>query len=121
VVPDRMPRVLDNKQTLPSGSEEGPASRTIEEIDTVCFVGAGTMGCSNALVAAVAGYDVELYDISAETLKQVPQRLKEFGTFLVGAGFCSTSTLMGAFGRISVGSDLEKATANADLVSESVF
>jgi 3-hydroxybutyryl-CoA dehydrogenase len=120
-VPDRLPRVLDNKETLPSGSEEDPASRTIEEIETVCFVGAGTMGCSNALVAAVSGYTVELYDISEETLKQVPQRFKEFGSFLVGAGYCTTSALMASFGRISVGSDLEKATANADLVSESVF
>lgn len=120
-LPERMPRVLDNKQTLPSSSDEDPASRTIEEIETVCFVGAGTMGCSNALVAAVSGYQVELYDISEETLKQVPQRFKEFGSFLVGAGFCTTSALMASFGRISVGSDLEKATANADLVSESVF
>jgi len=120
-VPDRLPRVLDDMETLPSSGEVDPVSRTIEEIETVCFVGAGTMGCSNALVAAVSGYKVELYDISEETLKQVPQRFKEFGSFLVGAGYCTTSALMAAFGRISVGSDLEKATANADLVSESVF
>jgi 3-hydroxybutyryl-CoA dehydrogenase len=112
---------LDKKETLPVGKDEDPSQRTIEEIQTVCFVGAGTMGCSNALVAAVSGYTVELYDISEETLKQVPQRFKEFGSFLVGAGFCTTSALMASFKRISVGSDLEKATANADLVSESVF
>jgi len=119
-VPERLPRVLDDKQTLPSSSDEEPATRTIEEIQTVCFVGAGTMGCSNALVAAVSGYNVELYDISGETLKQVPQRFKEIGSFLVGAGYCTTSALMASFARISVGADLEKATANADLVSESV-
>jgi hypothetical protein len=74
MVPERLPRVLDKKETLPTEIEEDPTSGTIEEIGTVCFVGAGTMGCSNALVAAVSGYNVELYDISAETLKQVPQR-----------------------------------------------
>jgi 3-hydroxybutyryl-CoA dehydrogenase len=79
------------------------------------------MGCSNALVAAVSGYNVELYDVSKETLKQVPERFKEFGSFLVGAGYCTTSALMASFARISVGADLGKATANADLVSESVF
>jgi len=120
-VPDRMPRVLDKKETLPANQPKETEIKTIEEIETVCFVGAGTMGCSNALVAAIAGYKVELYDISAETLKLVPKRFKEFAGFLVGVGFCKPAALKGAFERISVGSDLKKATANADLVSESVF
>lgn len=119
-VPERMPRVLDNEQTLPVNSAEETEPKTIEEIKTVCFVGAGTMGCINSLVAAISGYQVELYDISDETLKQVEQRFKEFGPFLVGAGYCTTAELMAGFQRISVGSDLEKAVANADLVSESV-
>jgi len=120
-VPDRMPRVLDKKQTLPSNKRDEPAVETIEEIKTVCFIGAGTMGCSNALVAATCGYQVELYDISEENLKQVEQRFKEFAPFLVGAGYCTPAALRPAFQRISVGSDLEKATKNADLVSESVY
>jgi 3-hydroxyacyl-CoA dehydrogenase/acetoacetate decarboxylase len=119
-VPERLPRVLDKKETLPANDAAEPASKTIEEIETVCFVGAGTMGCINALVAAISGYQVELYDISEEILKQVEQRFKEFGPFLVSAGYCTTAELMAAFPRISVGYDLEKAVANADLVSESV-
>jgi len=120
-VPDRMPRVLDKKETLPGNIAEETASKTIEEIKTVCFVGAGTMGCSNALVAAISGYNVELYDISKETLKQVPKRFKEFAPFLIGGGYCTPAQLGAAFPRISAGTDLAKATANADLVSESVF
>ena len=120
-VPDRLPRVLDKKETLPVSKPMKPETRTIEEIETVCFIGAGTMGCSNALVAAVSGYKVELFDVSAETLGQVPQRFKEFATFLVGAGYCTGSAVKAAFDRISVGADLAKATADADLVSESVF
>jgi 3-hydroxybutyryl-CoA dehydrogenase len=120
-VPDRMPRVLDKKQTLPASATEEAALNPIDEIKTVCFVGAGTMGCVNSLVAAISGYNVELYDISEDTLKQVPQRYKEFGPFLVGGGYCTAAALGAAFERISVGSDLEKATADADLVSESVF
>jgi 3-hydroxybutyryl-CoA dehydrogenase len=120
-VPDRMPRVLDKKETLPANQPKETEIQTIEEIDTVCFIGAGTMGCSNALVAAVSGYQVELFDISAETLKQVPKRFKEFATFLVGAGYCSATAVKAAFDRISVGADLAKATANADLVSESAY
>ena len=30
----------------------------IAEINKVCFVGAGTMGCANAVVAGLAGYKV---------------------------------------------------------------
>ena len=120
-LPDRFPRVLDKKETLPANKPKETEIKTIEEIQTVCFIGAGTMGCSNALVAAISGYKVELFDISPENLKQVPKRFKEFATFLVGAGYCSPDALKAAFGRISVGADLEKATANADLVSESAF
>ena len=120
-VPDRLPRVLDKKETLPANKPAEAVVKTIDEIKTVCFVGAGTMGCVNALVAAISGYQVELYDISKETLKRVPQRFKEFSAFLVGAGYCKPTALQAAFKRISVGLDLEKATANADLVSESVF
>jgi 3-hydroxyacyl-CoA dehydrogenase len=120
-LPERMPRVLDKVETLPANGPEETAAKTIEEIETVCFVGAGTMGCINSLVAAISGYRVELYDISEETLKQVENRYKEFGPFLVGAGYCSPAALGAAFQRISVGSNLEKAVANADLVSESVF
>jgi 3-hydroxyacyl-CoA dehydrogenase len=35
----------------------------IVEINKVCFVGAGTMGCANAVVAGLAGYKVVIYDI----------------------------------------------------------
>ena len=120
-LPERMPRVLDKKETLPANSKVESAPKTIEEIKTVCFVGAGTMGCINSLVAAISGYSVELYDISEASLKQVRQRYKEFGPFLVGGGYCTAAAFSDGLKRISVGSDLEKATAKADLVSESVF
>jgi 3-hydroxyacyl-CoA dehydrogenase len=120
-VPERMPRVLDKKETLPSEVAAHAVSRTIEEINTVCFVGAGTMGCLNALVAAICGYSVELYDISEETLKKIPRRFKEFAPLLIGGGYCTPTQLSAAFKRVEAGTDLAKATANADLVSESVF
>jgi len=46
----------------------------IEEIKTVCFVGAGTMGCVNSLVSAISGYNTVLYDVAADNLNQVPER-----------------------------------------------
>jgi len=93
----------------------------IEEIKTVCFVGAGTMGCVNSLVSAISGYNTVLYDVAADNLNQVPERHQEIATFLVGSGYCAPETVPDALKRITLSTDLGKATANADLVSESVF
>lgn len=94
---------------------------TIEEIQTVCYVGAGTMGCYNSIAAAISGYDVVLCDVDEATLQQVPQRHAEMAAFLVGAGFCTQDAIPAALQRVSLVADLRQATAKADLVSESVF
>lgn len=93
----------------------------IDEIQTVCFVGAGAMGCFNSLKAAVSGYDVVLYDVDTSMLQQVAQRHQEFAAFLVGSGYCTAEDIPPALARVSMEADLEQATARADLVSESVF
>ena len=94
---------------------------TIDEIKKVCFVGAGTMGCYNSLVAAIAGYDVVVYDISPEGLEQVATAHRQLATFLVGIGFCSPQAIPLALELITTTTDLKAATQNADLISESVF
>ncbi|MEH6586135.1 MAG: 3-hydroxyacyl-CoA dehydrogenase NAD-binding domain-containing protein [Halioglobus sp.] len=94
---------------------------TIPEINTVCFVGAGTMGCYNALAAAVSGYQVVLYDANAESLERIPQVQAELATMLVGGGYCTEEDIRRALSRTRVSADLADATAEADLVSESVF
>ena len=62
---------------------------TIKEIETVCYVGAGTMGCYNSIAAAISGYEVVLYDVDEATLQQVPDRHAEMAAFLVGGGYCT--------------------------------
>ena len=94
---------------------------TIDEITTVCYVGAGTMGSVNALVAAIAGYDAVLYDLDPATLEQVPTRQREFADFMVGTGFCTEGEVTAAFGRIRTTTDAADAAAQADLLSESVI
>ena len=97
------------------------ARKPLTEIGTVCFVGAGTMGCYNSLVAAISGYQVVLFDQSDEVLQQVAGRHAEWGPLLVGGGYCSEQELAAAKPRITVESDLASAVADADLVSESIF
>ena len=93
---------------------------TVNEISTVCYVGAGTMGCYNSMVAAVCGYKVVLYDVDDNTLQQVPERHQEMAALLVGGGYCSEEDIPAALSRVLVVDDLAVATASADLVSESV-
>ncbi|MDH3491596.1 MAG: 3-hydroxyacyl-CoA dehydrogenase NAD-binding domain-containing protein [Gammaproteobacteria bacterium] len=93
---------------------------TIKEVNTVCFVGAGTMGCANSLVAAVSGYKAVIYDVAKESLEKVAQIHAEMGAYLVGSGYCTAEELAASAARITCEDDLTVATADADLVSESV-
>jgi enoyl-CoA hydratase/3-hydroxyacyl-CoA dehydrogenase len=92
----------------------------INEIDTVCYVGAGTMGCFNALMAAGGGYRAVMYDVSSEALNSVPDVLTGMAGRMAGQGFFSADAVPDILTRISVESDLISAVAEADLVSESV-
>jgi len=94
---------------------------TIKEINNVCYVGAGTMGCANSLVAAVSGYNAVVYDVSEKSLAQVADKHREMGAFLVGSGYCSVEQLEASAARISCEQNLLEAIANADLVSESII
>ncbi len=93
----------------------------IEGINKVCFVGAGTMGCFNSLVTAIAGYEAFLYDVSEAVLQESEERQKLWGEVLVERGFTSISEVEEAFSRITRTSDAAFAAADADLMSESVF
>lgn len=93
----------------------------ITEINNVCFIGAGTMGCANAITAGLAGYKVIIFDISTNNLDSVPLRLKEMGDFLAMQGLALQSEVKNVISKIKTTNDLVLATAHADLVSESVF
>ncbi len=94
---------------------------TPREIQTVCFVGAGTMGCYNAMAAALSGYQVVLYDVSQQSLDNSGEVLTEMAAFLTGGGYCQADDVPAAMARIQTTADLEEAVAEAELVSESVF
>lgn len=95
----------------------------IDGIKRVCFVGAGTMGCYNSLISAMAGYDVVLYDTSEEVLERAPERQREWGAFLIEQGTVGIDQekLEAGLSRISRTSDPKEAARDSDLLSESVF
>lgn len=88
--------------------------------DRVAFVGAGTMGCYNSLLAALSGYQVVLQDLDAEVLELVPFVHEAIGAHLISIGYCSEADLKAAYTRVTVETDLESAVAGVGLVSESV-
>jgi len=93
----------------------------IAEINKVCFVGAGTMGCANAIVAGLAGYKVVIYDVSKTSINLVPSRFKDIGDYIVAQNICSQPAFDYVISQIECSDDLNNATSDADLVSESVF
>jgi 3-hydroxybutyryl-CoA dehydrogenase len=93
----------------------------IEEIKKVLFVGAGTMGCYNSLVSALAGYDVVLYDTSQDALDTAIERQKVWIPRLVELNQIDEETIEAAIEAITRTTDLVEATRDADLLSESVF
>jgi len=93
----------------------------MEEVKKVCVIGAGTMGGRISLACAVrGGYQVTVYDISEEALKQAPDRQREMGTYMVDAGLIRREELEAGFKRLSYTTDAAEAARDADILSESV-
>lgn len=90
-------------------------------IQAVCFVGAGNMGCFNAVKAAFSGYRVTLYDVSEDGLQQARIRCEGIAAHLASTGHYPDIDIAMALTGIEFSADLAFATADADLVSESVF
>jgi 3-hydroxybutyryl-CoA dehydrogenase len=93
----------------------------IDEIKKVLFVGAGTMGCYNSLVSALAGYDVVLYDTNQDALDTSIQNQRVWIPRLVELNQTDEETIEAAIETITRTTDLVEATRDVDLLSESVF
>jgi len=93
----------------------------IDEIKKVLFVGGGTMGCINSLIAAAAGYEAVVYDVSQKALAQVPVRQKMIAERAVAERGVPQSVVDAAWPRIKTVADPKAAAEGVHLMSESVF
>jgi 3-hydroxybutyryl-CoA dehydrogenase len=91
----------------------------IEEVRHIFALGAGTMGQQIALQCAMHGYDVTVYDISSDTLRNAAAKLRTYAGELVESKRLTTSASTDALSRITFTSKTEDA-GNADLVTESI-
>lgn len=85
---------------------------------TVC--GSGAMGSQIALVGALAGHDVTLYDIDADRLDVAIGELRAQAERRVTKGRISREEADAAFARLAVTTSLERAAAGADFMIEAI-
>jgi 3-hydroxybutyryl-CoA dehydrogenase len=89
-----------------------------EDIRKLLVIGSGTMGLQIGLQAATHGFDVALYDASADALGAAPQRLRSYGALQIADGVIEADALEQAIARITLHSDPATAAADVDIVSE---
>lgn len=86
----------------------------------VAVIGAGLMGSGIAQVAAQAGWDVVLRDVSDEALRRGVDAIEESTGRFVEKGRLSAGDREASLARITATTDLD-AAADADLVVEAIF
>lgn len=87
-------------------------------ISTVLVVGSGAMGSQIAMVCALAGLDVRVQDISAESLERAHTSLRARMDRNVAKGRLSAEDRDAAFGRMAFTTDLAEAARDVDFVIE---
>lgn len=87
-------------------------------ITKILVVGAGAMGSQIAMVAALAGYQTTVQDISADMLEQAGTQLRSRMEDRVAKGRLSEEEAAAALGRLTFTQDLTEAARDADLAIE---
>lgn len=93
---------------------------TVEDIRTVCVVGAGTMGAQIAQQVALAGYPVRLYSRSQERLDAAVKSNAKLLAKRVEKGRLDAAECEAALARVTTHTDLAAAVGDAELIIESV-
>ena len=87
-------------------------------VRTVLVVGAGTMGHGIAQAAAVAGYDVRLFDVDPKAVAAGLSKVKGSLDKLVEKQKVAAADRDAALARLSAACDLRAAAAGIDLAVE---
>ena len=84
----------------------------------ITVIGSGTMGNGIAHVFAMAGYDVNLYDIFEAALDKAMTTIGKNLDRMIAKGRINENDKTAVLNRIALHNDLKKAVENADLVVE---
>ena len=91
--------------------------KTVDEIKTVAGIGGGVIGGSWAVLFAMKGYDVNLYDINDECIANDKKTIEGNLSFLVENGAIADAASVEA--RIHCTTSMEEAVKNAQFIQES--
>ncbi|MFC5588110.1 3-hydroxyacyl-CoA dehydrogenase family protein [Sporosarcina soli] len=89
-------------------------------IKKIAVLGAGTMGQSIAENFAIYGYDVNLYDVDENRLRNVENEIKTDLELLAEEGYLDCSVITEAMNNIHYCSDIKKAAVDRDFITESI-
>lgn len=85
----------------------------------VAIIGAGLVGCGWAVVYALGGATVKIYDTSSDTLQRAPERIRQTLTDMGSVGLADD--IDEVIARISITGSMGEALDNVEYVQESVF
>lgn len=89
-------------------------------IEQVSVVGAGRMGHGIALVYALAGCDVILFDVDGDVLDSAPDRVRSALDTMVDTGYVDPEAVERAMANLQTDPDFPSVVADADFVTEAV-
>ena len=92
----------------------------VDRIHRIAVIGAGTMGHGIAHVAALAGHEVRLYDVTAEAAATGRDKVAANLAKGVELGKLAAEARTAALGRLTSTGELAAACADVDLVIEAV-
>jgi len=89
-------------------------------IKNITIIGTGNLGSRIGLQAAISGYNVIFYDITESVLNKAKVSIEKLSLQLIKSNLMAEIQKSVALARIEYTTDLKKALADCDLVSESV-
>ncbi len=95
--------------------------KTIKDIKNITIVGGGNMGMRIGLKCAINNYNVIVYDSNKDFEIGANKLLNSFTTFLMASNKLTEDSKQDALNRITYTTDINVATKNPDLISESVI
>jgi 3-hydroxybutyryl-CoA dehydrogenase len=92
----------------------------LEQIKNISIIGAGTMGHGIGLAYALGGYKVTLHDVNEDILRKAMSQVKSDLETFAECGLVSETKINEALANITTTTELQKASKNADFVTEAV-
>jgi 3-hydroxyacyl-CoA dehydrogenase len=111
-------RTFVTEMVVTGNGRDGNGARV--EVKTIAVIGADTVGCRIASIAALSGYDTVLEDVSNERLAKAAAWIERNHESFVAGGTPEARGRDAAAARLSLAHTVEDAIRDADLIIETL-